>query len=127
MQDSTARRNRAKIAEFTARGRDELAALANDNQPPAKAKRVSRLMDIVLDPAQFPPVICGTDRPLNDAESRAVHALIDYQADELGVFSRLITLAVEIAFEVDDLVELRADEFDAVVRYLVFLLDECRV
>jgi hypothetical protein len=125
MPNSTAGKNIAKIAEFTARGRDELAALANDNQPPEKAKRVSRLMDIVLDPAHHAPGDFDADRRLNHAERCAIQTLIDYEADEFGVFSRLITLAVEIAFEVDSLAALRAAQFDVVIRYLVHILDRC--
>jgi hypothetical protein len=116
----------AKIAEFTTRARDELAMLANDNQPPEKAGKVQRLIQTVLGP-QPPrqPIERGGDRPLNDAELCAVRRLIDYQADEFGVMARLITLAVEIAFEADDLMALRAAQFDAVMWYLVHLHERC--
>ncbi len=115
--------NAVKIAEFSAHARAELASLANDNQPPAKAERLHRLMEIVLDPSPSPPDIIRPDRPLTDAELRAIRSLIAYDANEFGVFEHLITLAVEITFDIADLTDLRAAQFDAVMRYLVGLLE----
>ena len=61
------------------------------------------------------------DRPLDDRELWAIGMMIECQADEFGVLSRLVTLAVEIAFEVNDLTGLRAAQFDAVMSYLAHL------
>jgi hypothetical protein len=110
-----------KIVEFTVRARDELAKLANDNAPPEAAEAIQELMKAVLHPAVHPQEGGGGDRPLNDRELAALGTMIEYQADEFGVLSRLITLAVEIVFEVDHLAELRWTQFDEVMHYLVHL------
>jgi len=110
-----------KISEFTSRARDELAQLANDNAPPAAADAVRELMNVVLNPGSAPAGRPAGDRPLNEAEMRTVRSLIAYQGDQFGVFNRLIELAVEIAFDVDGLADLRAAQYDALVIYLVHL------
>jgi len=110
-----------KISEFTTRARDELAKLANDNAPPEAAEAIRKLMQAVLHPAGQATDSYGGDRPLDDRELWAIGMMIECQADEFGVLSRLVILAVEIAFEVDDLTVLRAAQFDAVMSYLAHL------
>jgi hypothetical protein len=110
-----------KISEFTIRAREEMAHRANDNAPPDSIKAIQELMRIVLDADGERPEPFEINRPLNATELSAVRTLIDWQADELGVLPRLIALAVEIAFSVEDVVELRAWDFDAVVSYVVYL------
>jgi hypothetical protein len=111
----------AKISEFTTCARDELAKLANDNAPPEAAEAIHELMKAVLHPAAHPAESGDDDRPLDDRELSAIGTIIKYQANEFGVLSRLITLAVEIVFDVNNIAELRWTEFDAVVHYLVHL------
>lgn len=114
---------RSKIAEFRARADEELVMLANDNQPPAKKERVRRLIKLVMEAERFPREDYSVDRPLTEAEAGVIRTLVDYGADNCGVLSILIVLAVEITFAVPDLAQLRAPQFDAVVRYLVHLLE----
>ena len=112
----------AKIIEFTTRVRAELAQLANDNDPRDAAGAIRAMADAVLGGDRAPsPIAWDGDRYLTEAELRAVRALIRCQADGFGVFDRVITLAVEIAFDIDELAELRAAQFDAVMAYLVHL------
>ena len=114
--------NATKISEFTSRARAALAKAANENNPPATAEAIRKLMAAVLGPIDrlAISVITG-DQPLNGIELQGLHQAIDWKAYEFGVTSRLIQLAVEIAFEVDDLAELRGRDFHAAMSYLVYL------
>jgi hypothetical protein len=110
-----------KISEFKKGARAELAKLANDNAPPHAAEAIKVLMAVVLTANGRPALAGAGDRLLHQGELNALRALIDWQADQFGVFSRLIVLAVEIAFDADNLAQLRARDFDAVMSYVVHL------
>lgn len=116
-----------KVAAFVEAGEKELSVGANDNQAPEWAGKVRRLMDVVIDKEPWPVSSRNApdDRAINASELNAITALIDFQADQFGVGPLLISLAVEISFEVNGIGELRAWQFDAVTRFLVHLYDRC--
>jgi len=100
--------------------------LANTNDPETislierVAENVERVE--VARVRRTPPVRPqGGERPLNDNEIRCIEALIYYQAEELKRPAYAIDKAVCAFFGVDTLRDLKAWEYDGVMRYLVDL------
>jgi len=97
--------------------------------PPIIISRTLRLIESVVARAERPAQVpANDDRPvlpqwgnrgLNESEIGTVTALIAFQADQAGLTPNLITQAVECTFDVEQLAELQAWQFDEVVRYLV--------
>jgi hypothetical protein len=97
--------------------------------PPAVIRRTLRLIESVIARAERPLLApANDDRPvtpqwgrrgLNANEIAALTALIAFHADEAGLTPSLVTQAVECTFDVDQLADLQAWQFDETVRYLV--------
>ena len=98
--------------------------LANTNDPETitlierAVEKVEKAEAIRL--VQTPPVLPQWgERPLNESEIRCIEALISCQAEELKLSAYAIDKAVSTFFGVDTLRELKAWEYDGVMRYLV--------
>jgi len=97
--------------------------------PPVIITRTLRLIESVMSRAErITPAPANDDRPalphwgkrcLNKSEIDALLALIAYQADQAGLTPGLLTQAVECTFDVEQLSELQAWQFDEAVRYLI--------
>jgi hypothetical protein len=59
------------------------------------------------------------ERPLSQRERSAIDALVFYQARETGLPPRTVEAAAEAMFNVPELGQLKAWEYDSVMRYLV--------
>lgn len=97
--------------------------------PPIVITRTLRLIESVVSRTEGSvPAPANDDRPplpqwgkrcLNQSEIDALSALIAYHADLAGLTPGLLTQAVECSFDVEQLPELQAWQFDEAVRYLV--------
>jgi hypothetical protein len=59
------------------------------------------------------------ERPLSGNERNAIEALVWYKAEELGIKPRTVEAAAEAFFAVEELSQLKAWDYDGVIRYLV--------
>ena len=118
--------NTARLKSFAETAVKELQFA---DTPPVVIARTLRLIKSVMSRAErIIPTPANDDRPplphwgkrcLNKSEIDALSALIAYQADQAGLTPGLLTQAVECTFDVEQLSELQAWQFDEAVRYLV--------
>jgi hypothetical protein len=123
--------NATKLKIFAESAVKELQFLET---PPEVIRRTLRLIESVVAQGDRPvPAAANDDRPvsplwgrraLNDSETGTLTALIAYQADQVGWTPGLIAQAVECTFDVEQIADLQAWQFDEAVRYLVRLGDQ---
>jgi hypothetical protein len=98
--------------------------LANTNDPETLdliERAVDRIERAEADRAKrTPPVLRSRgDRPLTVNERDSIEALIHYQADRTGLSPYTIEKSVCLLFGVECIPQLKAWEYDGVIRYLV--------
>ena len=118
--------NTAKLKSFAETAVKELQFA---DTPPVIIARTLRLIESVVSRAErIIPAPANDDRlplphwgkrHLNQSEINALLALITYQADQAGLTPGLLTQAVECTFDVEQLTELQAWQFDEAMRYLI--------
>ena len=118
--------NTARLKSFAETAVKELQF---SDTPPVIIARTLRLIESVVSQAErIIPVPANDDRPplpywgkrcLNKSEIDALLALVAYHADQAGLTPALLTQAVECTFDVEQLSELQAWQFDEAVRYLI--------
>jgi len=118
--------NAIKLKSFAENAVKELQFLET---PPDVIRRTLRLIESVVARSERPmPIAANDDRPvspqwgrrgLNERELGTLSALIAYQADQLGWTPGLIAEALECTFDVEQIAELQAWQFDEAVRYLM--------
>jgi hypothetical protein len=116
------------VLELVATVIDEAGAkqitLANTNDPETLALIESAIEQVEKAQAersiQAPPVLPQWgERPLTENELNSIEALIFFQAENTGLSAYAIDSALLRFFDVETIRDLKAWEYDGVIRYLV--------